>query len=168
MDFGKDFASFMEIDETDDEIAKLIKATIPKYDKPEEELKATLRALGCEVELLGKPDSLESVTWDFLEYKTGKTKWTQEKAQKHGQLIFYKTIIYILRGKIVSSKLIWIPTGDIYDEEDVRHIAFTGQIPLCFTVEHTMTDILKMMNRIVKGAERMEFLYQQEINKVFN
>lgn len=168
MEFGKRFAEVMEGQDTSDDIISLIKLSVPAYAKPEEEITATLNALGRAVKLLGKPDSYDPETHNIYEYKTGKTKWNQDKAQKHGQVLFYKTILYINHGVIPKGTLIWIPTEDSYDEEEGRQIAFSGALPMQFVVEHSYADILKMMQRIMKGALRMEELYLQEINNLLN
>ncbi len=164
MDFGKKFADVLEGKETDDEIVKLTKATIPKYAMPEAAMRVLLKTgNGREVPLLGKFDSYDPVTHDFLEYKTGKWKWTQQRAEKHGQLLFYKLMIYIANGIIPNSELIWLET----ENGDWGNIVLTGRIER-FKVAHSMTDILRMMNRITRAAEEIETLYLRDIKNTFN
>lgn len=166
MEFGKRFAEIMEGQDSDDDIVSLVKLSVPIYAEQEKEITAMLNAMGRSVKLLGKPDSI-APNWDFYEYKTGKTKWNQKMADKHGQLMFYKAIVYLNQHIIPNSTLVWIPTEDSWDEEDGRQIVFTGQLPISFVVVHNYADILKMMQRIMKGALRMEELYQQYINNIF-
>lgn len=166
-EFGKSFAEVMEGQDSSDDIVALIKMATPKYEQSEVIIEATLKAMGRSVKLLGRMDSYKEENHDFIDHKTGKTKWTQKMADKHGQLLFYKVMIYILYRAIPISTLVWIQTEDSYDEEEGRQIVFTGQLPVSFVVNHTYADILKMMQRIMKGALRMEELYQQYINNIF-
>lgn len=164
MEFGKTIAQVLEGTDTDDDIVALMKATVPKYQKSEYEVKASLKAKGREVMLLGKLDSYEHTDIPkFLEYKTGKWKWTQEKANKHGQLLFYKVMLWINLGKIADSKLVWIPT----EESDIGELCLSGEEPKVFDVTHTQADILSMMGKIIRTAERIEYLMDAEINDVF-
>ena len=164
MEFGKNIAEVLEGTDTDDDIVSLMKATVPKYQKSEEEVRAVLKAKGRELMLLGKLDSYEYTDIPkFLEYKTGKWKWTQEKANKHGQLLFYKVMLWINHGKMADSKLVWIPT----EESDIGELCLSGEEPKVFEVVHTQADILSMMSKIIKTAERIEYLMEAEINDVF-
>jgi len=162
MEFGKNIANVLDGENTDDDIVSLMKATIPKYPKPEEPIEAILRAKGREVKLLGKIDSYDPEP-KFLEYKTGKWKWTQEKANKHGQLLFYKVMIWINERKNAGSKLVWIPT----EESDYGELCLTGEEPKVFDVYHTEADILSMMGKIIRTAERIEYLMDREVNDIF-
>lgn len=163
-EFGKSFASILEgTEETDDEIVKLVKATIPKLGHPETELRAVLRSKGKEVELFGKLDDCDEMLANFLEYKTGKWAWTQRKAEHHGQLLFYKVMIWLIKNKIPNSTLIWAETEN-YEEDS---IVLTGRIEP-FEVKHELKDILMMSARIMRGAERASQLYQEEIDNTFN
>lgn len=165
-EFGKTFAEVMDGQDSTDEIVNLIKLSTPKYDKGEVVIEAVLNARGRSVKLLGRVDSLKDEAYDFIDHKTGKTKWTQKMADNHGQLLFYKVILYILHHIIPCSTLVWIPTEDSWDEEEGKQIVFTGELPRSFIVKHSYADILKMMQRIMKGALRMEELYQQYINNI--
>lgn len=161
-EFGKSFAQVMEgAEDTNDEIVKLVKATIPKYGHPETELRAILRAKGKEIELYGRLDDCDE-DLNFIEYKTGKWPWTQRKAEHHGQLLFYKVMGWILTGKIKKSTLVWLETENYEDDG----IVFTGRVEP-FEVEHKLDDILRMATRIIRGAERIEQLYQEEIDNTF-
>lgn len=166
-EFGKTFAEVMDGQPTDDDMIALVKSATPKYEMGEVIVEATLNAMGRSVKLLGRMDSYDPVTHAFIDHKTGKTKWNQKMADKHGQLLFYKVIRYILSRVIPDSTLVWIQTEDSWDEENGRQIVFTGRLPESFVVVHSYADILKMMQRIMKGALRMEELYQQYINNIF-
>lgn len=174
MTFGKTVAEVLEGADTDDEIIRLVKATIPRHSEMEKEITATLTAHGRSVKMLGRLDSYEEDPDEpaFLEYKTGKVKWTQKMANKHGQLLFYKTMIWINIRKMATSELIWIPTEDVEGEQNEwgeaeLHTAFTGDMPVIFAVEHTTQDILEMMQRVNRAALRIEELYQEEVKNVF-
>lgn len=171
MTFGKTVAEVLEGADTDDEIIRLVKATIPKYSEMEKEITATLTAHGRSVKMLGRLDSYED-TPAFLEYKTGKVKWTQKMANKHGQLLFYKTMIWINTRKMANSKLIWVPTEDMEGEQNEwgeaeLYAAFSGEPPVVFEVEHTTQDLLEMMQRVNRAALRIEELYEEEMRNVF-
>lgn len=91
-----------------------------------------LDIIQTELELNGKIDGIQfksiidAVTTDkkIVEYKTGKTPWTQERADNHGQ-IYFEYLIMDALGLLPSrkAKLIWFETGEIDGE-----IYHTGNI----------------------------------------
>lgn len=84
---------------------------------------------------------------EISEYKTGKVKWTQERANKHGQLTIYDMVIWKLTGKIPNNRLFWIPTRD----NERGEIELTGDIPQCFETERTLKDFMLMYARASKA-----------------
>jgi hypothetical protein len=57
------------------------------------------------------------------EYKTGKTGWTQRKANNHGQIKDYSLLVWKITGKIPLCRLFWIETN-----EDGQELEATGRV----------------------------------------
>lgn len=168
-EFGKRIAEVLEgVEDGGDVIIDLLRATIERYDTPEAALETVLTSGGRSIKLIGLADSMDSKTNDFLEYKTGKIRWTQTMANRHGQLLFYKTIVWNNTKQLVKSKLIWAETQDVLDEESgVLRSQLTGRVET-FTVDHSLADILTMSARIMRVASRVEEIYRAEIEKTFS
>ena len=154
MAFGRDMADALELEEfTGDPLMDYVMSKIPKVGKPEEKITATLNG----VPLLGKLDDCNVKTYlEYNEIKTGLHKWTQKKADNHGQLDFYDTLIYgkhKIKPENVKRNLVYIETK--YDEEG--DIILTGEVKI-FPVYKTMTDVLKMSARQKKAWERINQL----------
>lgn len=112
------------------------------------------------IQLIGRPDTLNSKTYAFREYKTGKQPWTQNKANKHFQLYFYAVLIYIKYG-VVTEKchLDWVETEKIGDK-----IQPTGKM-LTFPVKIGLRKILETMAEITTVAKEIELAYASHITK---
>lgn len=155
MDYGKIVADALENEEkTDDVLTDAAMLLLPKYDIRDKEIWTSIKTKDGWIDLIGKPDTLNSITKAFREYKTGKGKWTQNKAQKHPQMVFYAMIIY-LKYKIANSDayLDWIET-----EDTINGIKPTGKVE-SFHVTFTMNDILKCMAETIKVAKEIEIDY---------
>ena len=115
------------------------------------------------VHILGKIDNFNSRSKAFKEYKSGTVPWTQRKVDKHGQLLFYAVLIYLIYGVIPPKiELVWAETKR--DEYGVTY--GTGRIEV-FERKIELRDILKFMARIKKGATGISRMYQEEIKKIF-
>ena len=149
MDFGKVVAEALENEKSEDPFIRHIITFLPRFDTPELEISARYKKR----KLLGRPDTILKSFKAFREYKTGKTPWTQAKVDSHGQLVFYATIIFLLKKKIPEAYLDWIPTE--YGEGGLK---LTGDIKTFKRRPITLTDISRMLKRIEKASERIDKL----------
>jgi len=151
----------MEEGQAEDHIEDLLAKVVPRKGG-KCRMKAQLKTENGIINLEGEVDDYLAETHYIGERKTGKTKWTQGKAQNHGQLAFYALMIY-LNHKIVTKKieLIWVETQDSEEGE----IELTGNV-LYFQVNLELVDILKMAARIQKAAKEISEVYKRE-SKIF-
>lgn len=149
--FGKGIAKMIEEGKH-----KAVLPNLPVYDKPEFKI---------EIDILGVPmlsflDSYNSIKNVFLEYKTGKNKWTKAKVQKHDQLLVYAVMLKHLTGKIPKfCDLIWIETFD------------TPPLFTDFWIEEsgiTLSGKVESFHRVFDKREidRMEKLIVQTANEI--
>lgn len=75
-----------------------VKLLCQKHGNPEYEIKVKLQTNAGPVELVGYVDDLCTKTFEFIENKTGTGKWTQKKADGHGQLHFYYLLVILAKG----------------------------------------------------------------------
>ncbi len=155
MEFGKETATALENDErVEDAVMDIAMSMLTKYDVADKEIKADMKTKDGAITLLGKPDSMDSVTHDFVEYKTGRVPWTRAKAQKHPQMVFYAMLIYVAYGtKLNSALLEWIET---FEENGV--VKPTGRVEK-FPVTFMFRDILDCMAQTTKVAKEIEAAY---------
>lgn len=109
------------------------------------------------IKLLGFVDSFDDKTCrELVEYKTGKTPWTQSKVDKHGQIDFYLAMNWIANGvkpEEVSVTLEWIPTQDWINGT----IRFAPPITVKrFKTKRTSGDIGRFLHRIKETRKEME------------
>lgn len=163
MEYGKQFADALEnYRETDDLLTDASILLLAKYDVRDKEIKVDLKIKEGYISLLGRPDTMNSKTYAFREYKTGKQPWTQNKANKHFQLYFYAVLIY-LKYNIVTEKchLDWIETEKISDK-----IQPTGRIET-FPVKIGLQKILETMAEITRVAKEIEIEYASHVYKPY-
>jgi hypothetical protein len=133
MDYGK--VIDLKIQEDPTFLPKL-----PRYEKMQ--YKMLVRMGG--IDLIGLPDGVDLTTTQkkLSDYKTGKNKWDQKRAQETGQLLFYLLLLYIthkIKPEEFDCYIHWLPTRETGDfkiemiKEDDIHT---------FKVKHTMQDIL--------------------------
>lgn len=160
MRYGKKLADALEgNDAGDDETITTLVALLPKYRVMEKKLDAVIG----EVKITGKIDNFEPRKKPFKEYKSGMVKWTQSKVDKHEQLLFYATLIYLVYGVIPPKiELVWAETK----KDDQGEIYGTGRIEV-FERKIDLKDILVFMARIKKVAKGISRMYQEEIKKTF-
>jgi len=159
IEFGKKIADFLESDEENDNFSwEVIKAKLTRYEVSEMPIKTVLNTQYGEIPLTGKMDTGRANLEAFREVKTGRGEaWNQEKANNHGQLYFYATIIFNLTNKIPDVHLDWIKTQEINGV-----VQLTGEI-VPFKIEITHMDIIKMRARIIKNARRIDYLVRQHM-----
>ncbi len=159
MEYGKVVADALEHGiQTGDLLTDAAMLMLPKYDVADQEFFAETKTGRGWLKLLAKPDSLDSATCAFLEYKTGKNPWTAKAAQDHLQMHFYATVIY-LKYKVVppSAKLLWIETA--WDDGVVTP---TGRVEE-FAVEFDMRSLLNTLGFMHKVAQEIEVAYASHI-----
>lgn len=164
MEYGKRFAEAMEFErETGDLLTDAAILLVSQYDIKDQEMVAEMRTKDGWVKLLGRPDRLDSVTKSFIEIKTGMNAWTQAKADKHPQLKFYATIIYLIHKVVPPSvKLIWIETERTQSDIHGVEIKPTGRIET-FEVQITLKDILATMAEVSRIAKEIEIAYVSHV-----
>ena len=97
----------------------------------------------------------------MFEVKTG-VKWTQAQADKLGQIDFYNLMLWLtykIKPQDNENKLIWIKTYNTLDEFGQREVIMTDEIK-SFTVKKTMTDIIKMSDRIKKADKGIKDMFR--------
>lgn len=153
LDYGKKVATALENEkETGDLLTDTAMELLPKYDIQDQEIRTILKTKDGYINLIGRPDSLDSKTKNFYEFKTGKFKWTQKKAENSLQLKFYAMMIFI-EYKVLPNKtsLIWIETFADTDGQ----IKPTGRVET-FQVHITMSDIINTMATVSRVAKEIE------------
>lgn len=113
---------------------------LPQYKETEKEINVRW----MNIPMFGKLDGWNEDTFTLGEVKSGK-KWTQKRANEHGQLLFYASMIYALYGKIPNIKLHWAET----QEDIIGQVIFTGKVET-FDVKYTLKDILRFYTRLKK------------------
>lgn len=169
MKYGKIVAEALENEEeTDDLLTDAAMFLLKKYDIRDQEIQAEIKTRDGLVSIIGRPDTLDSVTKNFREYKTGKGKWTLSKAQKHPQMKFYAMLVYLAYGvALKEAYLDWIETEDytLTDKDGnvtERGIRPTGHVE-SFRVTFTLTDILEEMADTSKVAKEIEIAYASHV-----
>lgn len=159
MQLGKEVADSMETgEETGDPMKDLVISMIPKFEDKEVEIRATIKVGKNEIPLFGKMDSGKKNDLSaFKEVKTG-VKWTQRRADEHGQLTFYCTIIKEITKKIPENiELVWAET--VVEKGRPR---LTGRV-VTFKTKRTLADIIKMKARIKKAWEGIQEMMSEEV-----
>lgn len=161
--FGKWFAELIETGRYKHLVPDLL-----VYPEPEKKLYVELED---GVKILAFIDSYDSTTNLFLEYKTGKVPWTQAKVQRHEQLTFYATLLYIVTGSMPAScKLIWVETKEdkaVYEGlgNDTHGIALTGRV-YTFTRTFDKREIDRIYKEIITVAHEISDAYKEYLNNL--
>lgn len=121
-------------------------------------LQHSLKASLSGIPLVGKPDALDLSNPMLRDYKTGKKKWDQKRADETEQLTMYLLLIFIVY-KIPPERfecyIDWMPTMENADfsisfiepiEENIR----------TFKTKRTMRDILVYGKKIKEIVKEME------------
>lgn len=118
-----------------------------------------LQAKISDIELIGYVDAVDIVTGELIEYKSGK-KWDKKKAETHGQIDLYATMLYIMhdiRPEDLDIKLIWLATEE---NGDFQTSFIKDMKPVIFPIKKSMIDIVNMIMRVKRVYKEMES-YQQ-------
>lgn len=147
---------------TGEELTDLVASLLPRYDTPEKQLIADLQTAYGQFTLLGKLDTMCSATVAFREYKTGTTKWTQSRANKHGQLLHYAALIWLNYKKLPPKvHLDWAETELINGQA-----VFTGRVE-SFEVKVTMPMVLEYLSRATKVAVQIDAAYRKQLAQTY-
>lgn len=125
MVFGKKVSQMLE-DNHDD------LSHVPRYPKSEQPLRCQLG----DVLFYGFIDSFHPDELRIIEYKTGKTPWTDKRVSEHLQLDLYSAAVNTTFGDVADEcHLIWLPTvrnentGDgLKTHADAYGIELTGEV----------------------------------------
>jgi len=159
MAYGKVVATALEEEkDTGDLLTDSAMALLKQYDVKDKEIRAEIKTKEGWITVMGKPDTFNSKTHEFREFKTGKGKWTQGKAQKHIQMRMYAMLIYLKHGTVLShAYLDWMET-----ENTDMGIQPTGHVE-SFRVELGIGAILEMMALASSVAKEIEIAWASHV-----
>lgn len=162
-EYGNKFGTAMETDEdTDDDMINLAKEIVPKYKEPEKILEAILDNGEVWFMMMGKLDTYEDEPLRFREYKTGRPKWTQARADNLDQVTHYATLIYLLEKRLPEEiHLDWLQT----DIDENGNLYLTGHYEE-FAVKKRLQDILVYMARAIKVAKEIDEIYRKHLSGI--
>lgn len=130
---------------------------VPRLKEYEHELHVKIGKIDC----IGFLDNFDLDNRAFSEFKTGKI-WTQDKANKHGQIDMYVAMIYLKYGikpEDLKISLIWLPTEE---QQDFRTDFVKDMKPVIFPIKKTMRDILSFMADVqVIHNEMQDYILQK-------
>lgn len=167
---GNEIGKFLEVGgdadsfSTDEKLAE-VAAKVPKLDIMEDELIYYVN----DKKILSYVDSASITNDFFLEYKSGKEPWTQERVDEHGQLPFYALGYWLKSGKTVipSCQLIWIETEDhhVFDTNGNKlytEVKYTGRVEI-FNRDFIAKELVEMYESIAKDIKDIEEYEHLEI-----
>lgn len=162
MNFGTSVAKSLETGEvTGNPATDLVIEALPKYELRDVAqwaiLPAKIEGVLENIPLLSKFDSAKDDLSAIIEYKTGKTPWTQKRADESGQVSFYALVAYLITQKIPALELVWMPT-----ENSSQGIAVKGGF-IRISTKRTVDDLLKMMVRIARAWEEIGIITESYI-----
>ena len=155
MAYGEIVADALENEEeTGDLLTDMAIGLLEKYDIKDQEMEGWLKTPNGWVKIISHPDTMDSKTFALREYKTGRVKWTQKKADNWFQLKFYAMLIYLVHGVIPPScYLDWIET--FADASDDGKVKPTGHVET-FKVKIGLREILETMAITSRVAKEIE------------
>lgn len=156
--FGKEVSEALENGEAKDVETEALLSLLPHYEAREYEARATLLTAAGSVELFGKIDTFGEKPLRFREYKTGRVAWTQGRADKHGQIRHYATMLYLAHGRMPTEA--WLDWAET--EERAGEVTLTGKIR-SFKVAIGMGTILEHMGLIGRVAREVDEAYRQHL-----
>jgi hypothetical protein len=168
---GKQMADSLESGEASGDILlDSIIQNLPKFEIMDKVFYAELPIGKDKIRLHIQPDTMKKDLSDYYEYKTAqveynkkgekKTFWSQEKADKHGQIDFYDVGIYLLTRKIPNHSLIEIETEKVDPENIYSKLEATGCINI-YPTKRGLHQILRMMARITIAIKEISKEYEE-------
>lgn len=161
--FGKSVASAIEQGTYKDILPNLEVIGTPEY-----EVKTVVNG----VPTFSKIDDYDELSNFFQEFKTGKHAWSNQRVQKHEQLLFYATVIKAKRGILPKKcRLIWMETSeeakdptDFWQEVE-QNISLTGRL-IPFDREFDEREVQRMEQLILTVAQEISHAYTEFINEI--
>lgn len=157
-DKGEELAIYLATGEIpagcQDEMIDVVIQNIPKLHLFEEKLEFLIGGK----KMLGFVDSSDDLGERFLEYKSGKIAWTQEKVDEWEQLLFYALGFWERHERkiVPSCKLVWVETM-----ETGNGLMYTGGVTT-FEREFTAKELKAFALKIEKTlAEIEEYEYTE-------
>lgn len=149
LSFGKKIADLLEVG---DESVKHVR----RYPVAEKMFDLVID----EVPVFGFMDSFDPDTCSILEFKTGKTPWTQKRVDEHLQLDLYSLAVECMYNRVDDhTMLVWMetervdrPSGGRISHSDAYGIRLTGKVTE-FHREITKHDRLAMRRLLRSVAE---------------
>ena len=161
--FGKQVADALEMgQDTGDVLTDSAMLLLPKYDVQDQPIEVEVKTKHGWLNLLAKPDTYNSTTHEFIEFKTGKghNPWTAKKAQDHLQMWFYAVVIWQKYGVVLDNALLaWMET-----EDTPEGIKPTGRIDT-FTVHFSKAGLMDALARIIKSANEIQIAWASHETK---
>lgn len=162
--YGREVADALEAGlETGDLLTDSAMLLLPKYDVADVAIHTEFKTPYGWLKLIGKPDSMDSLTKAFIEFKTGKHPWTANKAQKHPQMPFYAVVIGVAYGVWNKDAILaWIETERTENAEGKFITKPTGRVEQ-FTVKFTRRELLEFQVQMIKVAHEIELAWASHI-----
>lgn len=152
---GKELGLFKETGEIphyvkNPEMLETVSTLIDELEVMEHEVQVTIG----DYTLLSFMDSGMEDYSEFLEYKTGKEPWTQNRVDLWEQLDFYALCYYIASGEktIPKCRLFWAET---IEDEETGELQFTGLVEE-FERKFTKDDMVLMLSKIITAKIDIE------------
>ena len=164
-EYGKVVADALEKGvDTGDLLTDSATLLLPKYDTADQLIEVDVKTKDGWLCLVAKPDTLDSRTFAFREYKTGKGEWTLAKAIAHPQMIFYAVVIWQKYGVMLDkAHLDWIETEWVKpDNESVARIRPTGRVE-SFEVPFTPVQHYETLADMIKVAKEVELAWASHV-----
>ena len=162
--FGKKIADALENNtSTGDEVLDFQLTTIPKYKIMEKKLIAEFKSPYGVFNILAKMDTFEDEPeLRFREYKSG-LDWTQDKANKHGQILHYVSVIWLKYGKLPKEIwLDWIPT-EVVERDGEQEVICSGEPIVSYKLNVTLLDVFEYLARLTKVMVKIDKMYREEL-----
>lgn len=161
--FGKEVADALEAGrETGDLLTDSAMLLLPKYDVQDAPIEVDVKTKHGWLNLIAKPDTFNSITHEYKEFKTGKGKnpWTARKAQDHLQMWFYAVVIWQKFGTVLDgAQLSWMET-----EDTSEGIKPTGKVET-FDVHFSKPGLMDALARIIKSAHEIEISWAGHVTR---
>lgn len=151
--FGRRFSEALENpEECNDPVLLVGLELVDILDEQEMKHKAKLPG-GLPV--VAKYDSISMHNVKYLEYKTGKWEWTQERVDQHSQMWFYSALMYVETGCVFDSELQWVETTNCpITEATPEGICFTGEVGK-FSFRPSMAELEEFIGRMYRVANEI-------------
>lgn len=167
MTYGKKIALYIEKGEFADEPVVVFGARfLPRRGHAEHEQTTILKTAYGDIKLLGKFDDFDPSSIDIFEHKTGKTVWTENRANNLIQLLFYGVICLNEFQKFAKFELNWVETTDIDDQGNkLAEVRPTGRTER-FIVMHSMQQLEEMKKKIISTCIEIDREYRKYLKKL--